>query len=181
MQKPLIAAGVFAFSALLYLVATFTTGWVTTPEKRGMKVSFGFLSGKACHKGECETAKYKKTEMKIMGKAMTTVGCLAAFAAGLAGLVLFLNRTRAKGNGAIMGTKIVAAVFGMLFVLGGVAMLFVFKAALGRGGKADLSLGWSFYLTVFSTALVYVAMFLPLTDGTTQPAPAPLPPPSPEA
>jgi hypothetical protein len=181
MQKPLIAAGIYAFAALLYLVATFTTGWVTTPEKRGMKISFGFLSGEACHKGKCETAKFKKDEMKVVGYAMTTVGCLAAFAAGLAGLVLFMHKNRVKGNGAILGTKIVSAIFGMLFVLGGVAMLFVYKEALGRGSKPDFSLGWSFYVTVFATALVYVAMFLPLTDGTLN-APAPLPPPpAPEA
>lgn len=180
MQKPLIAAGIFALAAVLYLVATFTTGWVTAPEKRGMKVSFGFLSGKACHKGKCETAKFKKDELKVAGIAMTTVGCLAAFAAGLAGLVLFMNKNRVKGNGAILGTKIAAAIVGMLFVLGGVAMLFIFKEAMRRGGAPDLSYGWSFYLTVFATSLVYGAVFMPLTEETlSQPLQAQLPPAAP--
>ncbi len=183
MQKPLIAAGIFALAAVLFLAATFTTGWLSMSNKRGSSVSFGFLSAKACHKGECETSKIKKDELKLMGYAMTTVGCLAAFAAGLAGLVLFMHRSRMKNNGAILGTKVAAAILSMLFVLGGVAMLFVFKEAMRRGAAPDFGFSYSFYLAVFATILTYGATFMPLTEETlSAPAQAPLPPPAaPEA
>lgn len=113
---------------------------------------------------------------------MTTVGCLAAFAAGLAGLVIFMHRSHVKGNGAILGTKIAAAILSMLFVLGGIAMLFVYQDALRKGAKPDLGFGYSFYLAVFATMLTYGATFMPLTEETlSTPAQAPLPPPAPEA
>jgi hypothetical protein len=93
-----------------------------------------------------------------------------------------MHKNRVKGNGAILGAKIAATIVGMLFVLGGVAMLFIYKEALRRGGAPELSYGWSFYLAVFSTTLVYVATFMPLTGETlSQPAPAQLPPAPPEA
>ena len=182
MQKPMIAAGIFALAAVLFLAATFTTNWLSMSNKHGSSVSFGFLSAQACHKGECQTTKIKKDELKMMGYAMTTVGCLAAFAAGLAGLVLFMHRTRVKNNGAITGTMVAVAIVSMLFVLAGVAMLFVFKEALRRGPAPDLGFSWSFYLAVFATMLTYGATFMPLAEETlSAPAQAPLPPPAPEA
>jgi len=182
MQKPMIAAGIFALAAVLFLAATFTSSWLTLSSKQGHSSNFGFLSGEACYKGECKSFKIKKDELKLMGYAMTTVGCLAAFAAGLAGLVLFMHRTRVKSNGAIIGTKVAAAIVSMLFVLGGVAMLFVFKEGLRRGGAPDFGFGFSFYLAVFATMLTYGATFMPLAEETlSTPAQAPLPPQAPQA
>ncbi|PKN44592.1 MAG: hypothetical protein CVU59_11280 [Deltaproteobacteria bacterium HGW-Deltaproteobacteria-17] len=178
----MIAAGIFVLAGVLFLAATFTTGWITNSGKRG-SIHVGFLSVKACFEDKCETGKIKKDEIKITGMALTTTGCLAAFAAGLAGLVLFMNRNRLKGNPAILGTKIASAILSVLFVLGAVGLYFVYMEAIARGPrKPDLSFGYSFYMAVFATILVYVGTFLPLTEEQlTQPAAAQLPPTAPPA
>ena len=181
MQKSMIAAGIFVLAGILFLAATFTTGWITNSSKRG-SISVGFLSVKYCSKGECESGKIRKDEIKLTGYALTTTGCLAAFAAGLAGLVIFMNKNRLKGNGAIVGTKVAAAIVSVLFVLGAVALYFVYKEAGSRGGKMDLSFGYSFYVSVFATILVYAATFMPLEEEKlSTPAQAELPPQAPPA
>jgi hypothetical protein len=182
MQKYMIAAGLFALASVLFLAATFTTGWIKSSNRRGAVIHVGFLSVKACYKGDCETGKIRKDEIKIAGMALTTVGCLAAFAAGLAGLVIFLNRNRLKGNGAILGTKIASAIISALFVLGTVALYFFYMEASRGAKKPDLSFSYSFYLAVFSTILVYVGTFLPLAEETiSTPETAQLPPQAPPA
>jgi hypothetical protein len=182
MQKYMIAAGIFALAGVLFLAATFTTGWITNSGKRG-SINVGFLSVKACYKDKCESGKIQKKEVKTAGMALTTTGCLAAFASCLAGLVIFLNRNRLKGNGAILGTKIASAIISVLFVLGAVGLYFVYMEAMGRGSrKPDLSFGYSFYMAVFATILVYLATFLPLAEEQlSTPATAQLPPSAPPA
>jgi len=181
MQKHMIAAGIFVLAGILFLAATFTTGWITNTNKRG-SLSVGFLTVKFCYKGDCENGKIRKDEIKYTGYALTTVGCLAAFAAGLAGLVIFLNKKRLKGNGAILGTKISSAIVSVLFVMGAIALYFVYMEAGRRGAKPDLSFGYSFYMAVFATILVFVATFMPLEDEKlSMPAQAELPPTAPPA
>jgi len=181
MQKYMIAAGIFVLAGVLFLAATFTTGWITNSGKRG-SINVGFLSVKACYKDKCETGKIQKNEIKMTGMALTTTGCLAAFAAGLAGLVLFLNKSRLKGNGAILGTKIASAIVSVLFVLGAVGLYFVYTEASRGSRKPDLSFGYSFYMAVFATILVYVATFLPLTEEQlSTPETAQVPPQAPPA
>lgn len=186
MQKPIIASGIFALCAILFLAATFTTGWLSI-SKSEHSIRFGLLSAKTCNGDICKTQEVRKDELRVFGYALTVAGCLAAFSTGLAGLVLLMHRNRVKGNAAVTVTKILAAIFGTLVLFGGIAMLFVYKESLRR--IPDLVFSFSFYLAAAATALTYIAIFMPLTDETTgaqlpQPplsSQPPLPPPPPDA